>query len=169
MKKLVMIGCMILLAGCASRTAYVPAENENAYGYSESRLTDNRYRVSFRGGSGTNSNAVRDMALLRAAELTLLQDYDWFRVVNQETEQDSVLQSRTVPGAGRGQQVFRDCGPLGCTTTVTPDYSGTQVMTVQESDSYTTHIEIAMGSGELVDPTVAYNALELRNNLRRRY
>jgi len=64
------------------------------------------------------------MALLRAAEITLLFNYDWFRVVNQDTQLASRNNPAIVSSVGTGQQVRRDCGLLGCTTTVSPSYTG---------------------------------------------
>jgi hypothetical protein len=62
----------------------------------------------------------------------------------------------------------RDCGPLGCTTTITPAYTGTQVVAIREEDRFTTSIEVVMGDGSLRDPTVAYDAEELHDSLTRR-
>jgi hypothetical protein len=168
MKKLVLLLFATQLYACGSPTPYTAATEAREYGYTESRLTDDRYRVSFRGSPETTSDEVKDMALLRAAEVTLINDYDWFRVVTQETSETSSLTPTTITREPV-QQVHRDCGPLGCTTTVTPGYTGTQVITTEDLGRYATSIEIVMGRGELVDPTVAYNAVELRNTLGRRY
>jgi flavin-binding protein dodecin len=169
MKKFIAILTMITLYSCASQTAYVPATNGNDYGYTESRITENRYRIDFRGDSRTSSNDVKDMALLRASELTLLHDYDWFRVVSQDTQQNITTTPEATNRVTSGRQVYRDCGLLGCTTTVTPAYSGIDVITVQEVDRFTTSIEIVMGRGELEDSTTAYDASQLRRNLASRY
>jgi hypothetical protein len=168
MKKLLIFFCMSYLYACGSSSPYVEAGNARDYGYSESRITDNRYRVSFRGDVNTTGDEVKDMALLRAAEITLLNDYDWFRVLTQETQQDAVGAPVAVTQSGP-RQVFRDCGPLGCTTTVTPAYTGANVVALRDSDRYTTSIEIVMGDGNLDDPTSAYDAAELRRSLAVRY
>lgn len=82
MKKLLAAMALISLVACGSSGPYTQARSEGDYGYLENRITENRYRVSFRGNAGTTSDQVKDMALLRAAELTLLNNYDWFRVVS---------------------------------------------------------------------------------------
>jgi hypothetical protein len=170
MKKLVIFFCMAWLYACGSSSPYVEATSARDYGYSESRITDNRYRVSFRGDADTSSDEVKDMALLRAAEITLRNDYDWFRVLTQETQQDSTQTPVTTTRRGADtQQVFRDCGPRGCTTTITPAYTGADVVAIREQDRYTTSIEIVMGDGDLEDPTTAYDATELRRSLAARY
>lgn len=82
---------LILTAGltaCASSpTLYAPAQGPNTAGYSEYRLEPDRFRVTFRGGPGAPANQVADYALLRAAELTVSQGYDWFRVSDRYVSQ----------------------------------------------------------------------------------
>lgn len=169
MKTLIVIFAVITLSSCASNSAYQAALNDRDYGYSDSQITENRYRINFKGDTRTSSNDVKDMALLRAADLTLLNDYDWFRVVEQDTQQETTATPEASTRVSSGRQVFRDCGLLGCTTTVTPAYSGVEVMTVREVDRYTTSIEIVMGRGELEDRTSAYDAIQLRRNLEPRF
>lgn len=168
MKKLMIVVSAFYLVACSSPSSYVEADSSRDFGYTESRLTDNRYRVSYKGNANTTSDEVKDMALLRAAEVTLLNNYDWFRVVTQESTESTTSTPATVSGSN-ARQVVRDCGPLGCTTTITPAYTGTEIVTVRELDHYATSIEIVMGDGELADPTAAYDASELRNTLARRY
>jgi hypothetical protein len=70
-----------LLGACAGQpTPYQPAVD--GYGYSEQRLEDNRYRVIFAGNDFTNADTVQNYLLYRAAELTLNDGYDYFRVVD---------------------------------------------------------------------------------------
>lgn len=169
MKILTLGFTLVLLAACATQTHYSSANSDGSYGYSDSRITENRYRVSFKGNTRTSSNEVKDMALLRAAELTLLNDYDWFRVVSQDTQQNVTTTPETSARLSTGSRVYRDCGLLGCTTTVSPAYSGAEVITRREVDRYTTSIEIVMGKGELEDQTSAYDAAQLRRNLEPRF
>ena len=166
MKKLLIFACIVLLSGCGS-SRYDDGLRDP--GYSESRITDNRYRINYSGDVRDTSDEVKDKALLRAAELTLRNDYDWFRVVNQETQQNTTTTPVTTTTTSPTQQVVRDCGPLGCTTTVTPAYTGTQIVTSREQDRFSTSLEIVMGDGRLDDPTTAYDASELRRSLAERY
>jgi hypothetical protein len=169
MKKLLLIVSIASLCACGSSKPYVSNAGAGLGSYTESQLTADRYRVTFIGEPNATADQVKDLALLRAAEITLAHDYDWFRVVNQETQGQTTVSPTAVTTTGPVQQVTRDCGALGCTTTVTPAYTGTQVVTVQQDDRYTTSIEFVMGDGRLRDPTVAYNADELRDALTRRY
>ncbi|HEY0974748.1 MAG TPA: hypothetical protein VGE57_09670, partial [Solimonas sp.] len=75
-----------LLAGCATPTPYRPADKPGAEGYSETRVSENRYRVVFAGNTLTASGTVQDYALLRASELTLQQGYDWFELQSRNTD-----------------------------------------------------------------------------------
>jgi hypothetical protein len=76
----------LALAACATPTVYGPA-NPNAagtakVGFSEYRIENNRYRVTFQGGGGAPQRQMADYALLRSAEITLRDGYDWFQVVD---------------------------------------------------------------------------------------
>ncbi len=81
-------GAALALAACATPTAYQPANpaSRSAVGFSEYRIEPNRYRVTFQGGGGASANRIADYALLRAAEITLRDGYDWFRVVDRHTD-----------------------------------------------------------------------------------
>lgn len=171
MKKLITVIAIGTLAACASNGAkYEMASDDSDYGYYESKITDNRYRVSYNGKTSATRDEVKDMALLRAAELTLLNDHDWFRVMDRDTEQSSRDgNARVTTGLGAGRDVYRSCGLLGCTTTVSPAYAGIEITSRPGRDMYTTSIEIAMGDGEVDDETSVYNASELYGYLNDQY
>lgn len=82
MRRLLLPALAVLsLAACATApTRYQPASGPRAVGFSEYRIEPGRYRVTFRGGAGASAEQVSDYALLRAADLTLAEGYDWFRV-----------------------------------------------------------------------------------------
>jgi hypothetical protein len=86
--------CLVAaLAACASETRYQPAEEPGDYGYREEQIESDRWRVSFRGNSMTDLESVERALLYRAAELTLQQGYDWFRIVDRDTEAERHLQT----------------------------------------------------------------------------
>ena len=76
----------LMLAACATSTPYAPASSEKGYGFSEQRIEDNRYRIMFRGNSSTTRETVENFLLYRAAELTMINGYDYFVVVEGDTE-----------------------------------------------------------------------------------
>ena len=86
----------IALAACATAPAYHPAEGPHGTGYSDERLADNRYRVTFQGGSTTRREAVEDFLLLRSAEVTRDAGYSWFAFDHRDTE----ARTTYVPFAG---------------------------------------------------------------------
>ncbi len=74
------------LAACATSTPYGPATGNNPYGFSDQRIEENRYRIVFRGNSSTTREAVETFLLYRAAELTVEGGFDYFVVMEQDTE-----------------------------------------------------------------------------------
>ncbi|WP_026296579.1 CC0125/CC1285 family lipoprotein [Hirschia maritima] len=79
----------LTIAACATQPAYRPASSYNGAGYSEQIIESNRFRVSFKGSSTTPRDEVETFLLLRAAELTLENGFDYFVVVDRETETKS--------------------------------------------------------------------------------
>lgn len=79
------------LAACATPTPYQPNLKGQgaAGGYSEIRVEPNRFRVNFAGNSLTTRETVEGYLLFRAAELTVQNGYDWFTVVDRDTDKQS--------------------------------------------------------------------------------
>ena len=79
-----------LVSACATATPYqpnLPGQSVSG-GFSEQRLEGDRFKVSFAGNSLTSRDTVEAYLLFRAAELTVQQGYDWFSVVERDTERD---------------------------------------------------------------------------------
>jgi len=95
MKRLIVLAfsAAMLTACTTTPTLYAPQSAPSGAGYSEYRLENGRYRVTFRGNPGAPINQVSDYVLLRSAELALRDGYDWFRVADRMTQQS---------GSGRG-------------------------------------------------------------------
>ena len=68
----------LALSACASLAPYGAQVSPGGQGYAEQRIESNRFRVSYNGVGA--AGPVSDYALLRAAELTTSQGYDWFEV-----------------------------------------------------------------------------------------
>ncbi len=79
----------LALAACVTPTPYQPAGAGPYGGYSEQRVERDRYRVTFAGNSVTSREQVEMSLLLRAAELTVQDGYDWFATVNRATDRDT--------------------------------------------------------------------------------
>lgn len=81
----------LLVSACATPTPYQPlgTSSTNGGGYSEQPLEQNRFNVSFRGNSLTDRRTVETYLLYRAAELTVQQGYDWFTIVDKQTDRNT--------------------------------------------------------------------------------
>ena len=91
MRKLVIAGLLAItagLAGCTTATPYQPdlRGSQVSGGFSETRVTNDRFRVQFRGNTLTSRDTVERYLLYRAAELTLAQGYDWFEIDDRRTD-----------------------------------------------------------------------------------
>jgi len=80
----------LLLFACATATPYQPqiAGQRVSGGYSENQIDDTHYRVRFAGNTLTSRDTVEGYLLYRAAELTVQNGYDWFRITDHTTETD---------------------------------------------------------------------------------
>lgn len=153
---------VLILTACASQPLYSPADRPDRPGYWETRLTDDRYRVTFVGRSSTSSEAVKNYALLRAAELTLAAGYDWFEIIARDN--DERLTTRSDPSFTVG--VGSSCYPFGCPIVGSRWYTGVHMDSLRSADRYRSSIEIRLGKGQPEDPTRVYDARELSRHLR---
>lgn len=77
MKKLVLICSLIALCGCA--TSY--QQQGVMGGFSETELSPNYFRITFKGNAYTSREKVSDYALLRASELMIQRGCKSFQVI----------------------------------------------------------------------------------------
>ncbi len=83
---------IILCSGCA--TAY---KKDGIFGgYTDTRIQDDIFRVSFKGNGYTSSTRATDFALLRGAELVLANGYQYF-VIIKENEETKTIMAHTTP------------------------------------------------------------------------
>ncbi len=79
------------LSGCATPTPYQASTGPvaDAYhpGYSDTKLEDNRYRITFAGNDSTSREMVENYLLYHAADLTLQSGYDWFEVIKRASDE----------------------------------------------------------------------------------
>jgi hypothetical protein len=86
---LIAVTSLALLGACASTgSTYTPFQpaTPGKFGFTDQRIETNRFRVTFEGNSATTRQRVEDSLLLRAANLTLENSYDWFQIVNRATD-----------------------------------------------------------------------------------
>ncbi len=160
MRRLTMIIalCAALGACATAPTVYGPAPRAQGVGFSEMRIEPGRYRVTFRGGPGAPIAQVSDYALLRAADLTLADGYDWFRVVDRYVAQSGADSGpRVSVGAGGGSGGYSSGVGLGVGTS----------FNLGGGPALTQTIEVIMGRG--APPASAagqvYNAADVRRTI----
>lgn len=152
MKKIISISLLsICLLGC--QTPY-QADSFRG-GYSETKLNDSMYSVTFRGNGFTDEDTVNKYLLKRASELTLQNGYRYFAVIDshenveQYTHQSPTTYTNTDQGFyGSGQYSSYQSGTVfhGNTTTL---------------DAYTNRIIIKMfktqsKDGNLLDASMIH-------------
>jgi hypothetical protein len=156
MKRLIIsIACIFLLQACASYSPYQPAGNQG-YGYRQTQLSDTQYRIDFKGRDMERGEAV-NYSMLRAAELTLEKGYDWFEVVNRESD---TTKPRASTGIGFGISQHRFTNPLN-------SFNMGVAVGGNNRDQADVLLEINMGKGVRPEVKQVYSARELATNLRK--
>ncbi len=157
MKHVVFLLLALALAACASTATYGPSSSPGGLGYSSQQIETGRHVVSF---TDADASRARNLALLRAAEITLAEGRDWFEVTNAYAEAASTGRSGgpTISvgggvGSGGSSSVGLGVGlgfPLGASS----------------SGRVTETIEIVTGAGPKPDRPNAYDARSVDLNLR---
>lgn len=151
----------LALSACASLAPYGPQMGPGGQGYVEQRIESNRFRVTYNGVGAPGP--VADYALLRAAELTLAQGYDWFEVTQRwiDGRPDSAGGVRPSVGVGYGSSSYGgrygSYRSSGVGVGVGLNFSG--------PSPTSTSLEVVMGNGERPDRPNAYDASDVRDSL----
>jgi hypothetical protein len=163
MRRALFLAAALALAACASPSVYAPAARANGPGFSDLRIEQDRHRVTFRGTSADTPAKLNDMALLRAAELTLAQGYDWFQVTNRFAEPGSGGGGPSVSfGVGGTSFGGRTATGVGVGVT-TPLGGGDGAGTVSAVT-----LEVRLGRGEKPADPNAYDARQVQSAVRAR-
>lgn len=157
---LAMLGLAAVLGACSTPTPYAPAADR--FGYRDSGIEQNRYRVSFSGNSATDRETVETYLLYRAAELTLEKARSHFVVVARDLDKNE-------------RYMHHDYFPFGFGAFGYYSHHGgyffRQSMFAGPSDSipitrYEAIAEIVIGGPELkAEGTDAYDAQDVISNL----
>lgn len=155
----------LALSACASLAPYGAQMGPGGQGYAEQRIETNRFRVTYNGVGA--AGPVADRALLRAAQLTTANGYDWFEITQSWTDGrlDSAGGFRPSVGVGFGSSSYggRYGGyrSSGVGVGVGLNFSG-------PSPTSTT-LEVIMGNGQRPDRPNAYDARGVQDSLAGRY
>ena len=161
LRTLTVISLAAMLASCASGpTPYAPA-GESRYGLTEQQVESDRFRISFSGNSLTDRDTVETYLLYRAAELTLDQGYDYFRLTQRDTESDTrLVGSSTYDRFGLQYRYYHPA--YGWDGRYDPFWND---VNIREVTRYEAMAEIVLGRGAVPDAPDAFNAREVVANL----
>lgn len=120
---------VIFLVGCSS--GYKP--NGFTGGFSESRLDETVYRVSYQGNAYTSLEKASDFAMMRAAELTVRAGYDWFAVMDSSNQTSQT--TYTTPKYYQTQGSAYVSGNNININTTTREYGGQQYVITKPGQS----------------------------------
>lgn len=96
---LITLATAITLSACATGpTIYAPSQN-SGLGFATQQIEDNRFQISF---TGKNADEARNLALLRAAEVTKERGFSHFKVVGSGVEGDQHRRSPVSTSVGLG-------------------------------------------------------------------
>ena len=157
----------LALAACATETPYTSAA-ESGYGFTEQKIEDGRYRITFRGNSLTDRETVENYLLFRAAELTVDTGHDWFVITEDDTERTTQYRGTAADpfgpfgrynfyGRGRAFPYYGFGYPWG------PGFADVDL---RASNRYTAIAYVKMGRGEKPqDEYAAYDARSVMDNI----
>lgn len=154
--KVLLLVLITLLAGCV--TPYGPAGYNG--GYSESMRSVNIYVVRFEGNAYTKPAEAEEMALLRAAELTLAKGGSFFTILNESSS--TATSSVYVPGQTTTTARIGAGGVIRAQSSTTPGIS-------VPMSSPTARFVIAMASTNTVPGHVWLDASKVAAELRPKY
>ena len=149
-----------LLAACATGpTAYGPA-SAGGLGYGSQKIQNDRFQVSF---TGKTPEEARTLVLLRAAELTLSNGYDHFKVIGSDTRGDnrngSPISSSIGVGIGSG-------GYRGNRTNVGLGIGVADLAQSLSGDRVTASMEIITRNGSVTNDPSIYNAQSIVDSIK---
>jgi len=153
----VLAASALVLGACATAkpTVYRPQAAATDVGFTQYKMEEGRYRVTFRGGPGAPAGQVTDYALLRAAELALADGYSWFRVADRITQSTGGGGGPTFSvGAGSGSYGRRSGVGLGLGTS----------FNLGPGPALSTTLEVVFGKGPR-PPGEAYDAQSVVNTI----
>ena len=149
----------LALRACASLAPSGAQQGPNGQGFSEQRIESNRYRVSYNGVGA--AGRVADWALLRAADLTTEQGYDWFEVTQSWTDGRPGGAGGVRPSVsiGGGSSRYGGYSASGVGVGVGLNFSGPQPTS--------TMLEVVLGRGQKPDRPNAYDARSVQGSIPR--
>ncbi|MEM6652880.1 MAG: hypothetical protein AAF582_09785 [Pseudomonadota bacterium] len=164
---------LAVLGACTTATPYQAATG-NQKGYANQQIETDRWQISFAGNSLTDRQTVETYLLYRAAELTDLEGFDYFRVIQRNVDEDRRIRATGYDPFYSGFHCnYRFYGRYGRLYGYPSTWSrrgfydpfwGNQI-DFREIVRYEATSEIVMGKGEKPDDPSFFNADEVLMNL----
>lgn len=149
MRVIAILSIAAMLAACAATgPAEYGAASDGKFGYSETKIENDRYRIVYRGSGDMPQDIVQDYALKRAGELALADGYDWFRVVGSDVSSEE--RGGVSVGAGFGTGSYGRGGGVSVG-------AGGDLGRLGAQEFFTARIDVLFGKGETPDDG-AYDA-----------
>lgn len=158
MKHLIFALGALSLAACATTPAYGPASREGAMGYTSQQIEAGRHRIAY---TDKDVSKARNLALLRAAEITLMEGKDWFEVTSEYAETDEGRSSGSSISIGGGTGSYGRSSSVGLGVGFGIPLGGGNA-----SGKTTAVLEIVTGSNPKPDKSTVYDARSVDMNLR---
>ncbi len=159
MKHLFLIPAFAVMAACATVPVYGPAKSANGIGYQSQQIEQGRHLVTY---TDNDPIRARNMALLRASEITLMEGRDWFEITRETADIEEKRSSGPSLSIGGGTGSYGRSSSVGVGVGIGIPLGGSG-----SSAGKTTHtMEIVTGANPKPDKAEAYDARSVDMNLR---
>ncbi|PKP81007.1 MAG: hypothetical protein CVT79_12065 [Alphaproteobacteria bacterium HGW-Alphaproteobacteria-18] len=146
------------LAACATTPAYGPASKDGAMGYTSQQIESGRHRIAY---TDKDAGKARNLALLRASEITLMEGKDWFEVTAEYADTENGRSSGSSISIGGGTGSYGRSSSVGVGVGFGIPLGGSS-----SSGKTTAVLEIVTGSNPKPDKATVYDARSVDMNLR---
>ena len=160
MKKFLLLLLCLSLVGCA--TGY--QRQGLTGGYSDTKIQDDIFKVSFRGNAYCYQGRAEDFVLLRSAEVALENGYKYFIIIDGKSSTDT--QAYTTPITSNTQGMVNMYGNQGSYSGTTY-YSGGQTYIFHKPSTSNT-IKCFKEKPENI-PAMLYDAEQIAKNIKEQY
>jgi hypothetical protein len=163
-RTLILAGALLALTACASAPPrYAAAASNQSAGYGEQQIETGRYIVSFRAPDGAEASVLQDYAMLRAADLTLASNHDWFWVDRRSLDDENMVHTGPSIGVGLGGARFGGHSAVGASVGFNFPIGGQDRHLARAAS-----LDIRFGDGPKPDDVNAYDARSVSANIRTR-
>lgn len=157
MKQLVFALGALSLAACATTPSYGPASKEGAMGYTSQQIEAGRHRIAY---TDPDPAKARNLALLRASEITLMEGKDWFEVTSEYVDTEAGRSSGSSISIGGGSGSYGRSSSVGVGVGFGIPLGG------GSGGKTTAVLEIVTGANPKPDKATVYDARSVDMNLR---